>query len=235
MSCVNLSNRKVLESSVRKLLRSCIMVSQMYNVFLLSSKTIPFEQYYRLHLSGPNVAICETNSSNVFVLSQTSFSKNNFYFLHAVQEAVDAFTDVLKDFGFFQRLASYDPSKHPTHPTLPPTLKISNLAFCNRLSIFADFLRSSFIFPDFLRRFSSQFIHIRRRSSQFLHLGRLSSQFVIFADFLCSPLNMNSLTFKLQIVSNCFQTGDTTRAAILCLSTRTDNCVTRIYCPFWEK
>ena len=88
----------------------------MYFVFLLSSKKIPFEQYYRLHLSEPNVAICETKFNNVFVLSHTSFDKNIFYFLHAVQEAVDAFNDVLKYFGFFQRLAPYDPSKHPTHP-----------------------------------------------------------------------------------------------------------------------
>ena len=32
----------------------------MYNVFLLSSKKIPYEQYYGLHLSGPNVAIRKT-------------------------------------------------------------------------------------------------------------------------------------------------------------------------------
>ena len=85
-------------------------------VFLLSSKKIPFEQYYRLHLSGPNIAICETKSNNVIVLTHTSFDQNYFYFLHAVQEAVDAFIEVLKDFGFFQRLALYDPSKHPTQP-----------------------------------------------------------------------------------------------------------------------
>ena len=89
---------------------------RMYNVFLLSSKKIPFEQYHRLHLSGPNVAICETKSNNVFVITHTSFDQNNFYFLHAVQEAFDAFTEVLKDFGFFQRLAPYDPSIHPTQP-----------------------------------------------------------------------------------------------------------------------
>ena len=98
----------------------------MYNVFLLSSKKIPFEQYYRFHLSGPNVAICETKSNNVFVLSHTSFGKNNFYFLHAVQEAVEAFNNVLKDFGFFQRLAPCDPSKHPTKPN-PATHTQNNL------------------------------------------------------------------------------------------------------------
>ena len=73
----------------------------MYNVFLLSSKTIPFEQYYRLHVSGPTIAICETKSNNVFVLTQTSFDQKYFCFLHVVQEAVDAFNAVLNDFGFF--------------------------------------------------------------------------------------------------------------------------------------
>ena len=43
----------------------------MSNVFLLPSKKIPFEQYYRLHLPGPNVAICKTKSNNVFVLTHT--------------------------------------------------------------------------------------------------------------------------------------------------------------------
>ena len=88
----------------------------MYNAFLLSSKKIHFEQNYRLHLSGPNVAICETKSNRVFILTHISFNQNNFYFLHAVQEAVDAFNEVLKDFVFFQRQAPYGPSKHPTQP-----------------------------------------------------------------------------------------------------------------------
>ena len=77
----------------------------MYNIFLLSSKKIPFVQYYRLHISGHTIAICETQSSNVFVLAQKSFDQNQFYFLHAVQEAVDAFKAVLHDFGFFQKPA----------------------------------------------------------------------------------------------------------------------------------
>ena len=86
----------------------------MYNIFLLYSKKIPFEQYYRLNILGPNIAICEPKSNTVCVLTHTSFDQNNFYFLHAVQEVVDAFNDVLKALGFFQRLAPSDPSKHPT-------------------------------------------------------------------------------------------------------------------------
>ena len=88
----------------------------MYNVFLVSSKKIPFEQYYRLHVSGPAFAISETKSNNIFVLTHTSFDQNNFYFLHAVQEAVDSFNAVMEVFWFFKKLAPYDPSKHPTQP-----------------------------------------------------------------------------------------------------------------------
>ena len=90
----------------------------MYNVFLLPSKKIPFEQYYRLHVSGPKIAICEIKSNNVFVLTHTSFDQNNFYFLHAVQEAVDAFNAVLKDFGFFSKTSSLRPIQTP-NPAIP--------------------------------------------------------------------------------------------------------------------
>ena len=55
----------------------------LFNIFLLSSKKIPFEQYYRLHDSGSRIALYETNSSNVFVKDGTSFEQNNFYFLRA--------------------------------------------------------------------------------------------------------------------------------------------------------
>ena len=130
----------------------------MYNVFLLSSKKIPFEQYYRLHLSEPNVAICEKKSNKVFVLSHTSFDKNNFYFLHAVQEAVDAFNEVLKHFRFFNDCLRMIHQNTLFNTTLPPTLKTSNLAFCNRF----------FIFSDFHRRHPSQLLYLRRLSSQFL-------------------------------------------------------------------
>ena len=76
----------------------------LYNIFLLSSKKIPFEQYYRLPVWRPRIAICETNSSNVFVIDRSSFEQNIFYFLRAVQEVLDAFSSVLNDFGFSQKL-----------------------------------------------------------------------------------------------------------------------------------
>ena len=88
----------------------------MYNIFLLSKKKFPFEQYYRLHAAGSRVAICETTSNNVFVLPDSSFEQNNFVFLHALQEVVDVIKCVLQDFGYNQIFEKYDSVKHPTHP-----------------------------------------------------------------------------------------------------------------------
>ena len=86
----------------------------LYNIFLLCSKKVPFEQYYRLHFSEPRIAFRETNSNNVFLIDRTTFEQNNFCFL---QEVIDAFNSVLNDFGFSQKLEPYDPKKHPTQPT----------------------------------------------------------------------------------------------------------------------
>ena len=92
----------------------------LHNIFLSYSKNIPFEQFNRIHKSGPLIAICETNSSNVFVIDRTSFEQKNFYFLHAVQEAMNAFISVLMDFG----LEPYDPKKK--HSIQPPSSHHSN-------------------------------------------------------------------------------------------------------------
>ena len=67
-----LNNGTIAPSTLRALFKI------MYNVFLLSSKKIPFEQCYRLHLPGPNIAICGKKSNNVFVSTHTSFDQNNF-------------------------------------------------------------------------------------------------------------------------------------------------------------
>ena len=106
------------------------------------------------------------------------------------------------------------------NPTLQPILITSNLATCSSLVLFfADFLRSfdiffddflrSFVifFADFLRSFvifiadffRSFVIFLADFMSQFHLLRRLPSAFF---NYFCSSVNMNSLTFKLQTVSN---------------------------------
>ena len=80
-------------------------------------KKITFEQYSRIHLAGPKIAICETASNAVFVLNSTFTSKDQ-YFHTAIQEAIIAFNNILKDFGYTQTLEYYDPHVHQAHP--PP-------------------------------------------------------------------------------------------------------------------
>ena len=61
-------------------------------------KKITFEQYSRIHLDGPKIAICETTSKVVFVLN-SSFTCKDQYFRAAIQEAITAFNNTLQYFG----------------------------------------------------------------------------------------------------------------------------------------
>ena len=73
----------------------------LYNVTQIKKKKITFEQYSRIHLEGPKLALCETASNVVFVLNSSFTTKDN-YFRAAVREATDAFNYMLKDFGYTQ-------------------------------------------------------------------------------------------------------------------------------------
>ena len=87
----------------------------LYNVTQIKKKKMTFEQYSRIHLAGPKIAICETASNVVFVLN-SSFTTMDHYFRTALQEATDAFNNMLQDFGYTQKLEIYDPLQHQTHP-----------------------------------------------------------------------------------------------------------------------
>ena len=87
----------------------------LYNGTQIKKKKITFDQYSRIHLEGPKIAICETASNVVFVLN-SSFTTKDHYFRIALQEATDAFNNMLKDFGYTQKLEIYDPLQHQTHP-----------------------------------------------------------------------------------------------------------------------
>ena len=80
----------------------------LYNVTQIKKKTITIEQYSRIHDDAPKLAICETASNVVFVLN-SSFTTKDQYFRVAIQEATDAFNNMLKDFGYTQQLEIYDP------------------------------------------------------------------------------------------------------------------------------
>ena len=51
----------------------------LYNVTQIKKKHITFEQYSRLHVAGPKIAICETASNVVFVLNSAFTSKDQYF------------------------------------------------------------------------------------------------------------------------------------------------------------
>ena len=73
------------------------------NVTQIKKKKITFDQYSRIHLEGPKIAICETASNVVFVLNSSCTTKDH-YFHTALQEATDSFNNKLQDFGYTQKL-----------------------------------------------------------------------------------------------------------------------------------
>ena len=87
----------------------------LYNVANIKQKRITFEQYSRIHVAGPKIAICETASNVVFVLN-SSFTSKDQYFHVALQEATEAFNDMLRSFGYTQKLEINDPHQHQAHP-----------------------------------------------------------------------------------------------------------------------
>ena len=87
----------------------------LYNVTQIKKKHITFEQYSRLHVAGPKIAICETASNVVFVLN-SAFTSKDQYFQAALHEATNAFNEMLHSFGYTQKLEHYDPHQHQAHP-----------------------------------------------------------------------------------------------------------------------
>ena len=105
------------EINKNKITPKCLIAFSkvLYKVTQMKKKKITFEQYSRIHLEGPKIAICETASNVVFVLN-SSFTSKDQYFRTALQEATDVFNNMLKDFGYTQKLELYDPLQHQTHP-----------------------------------------------------------------------------------------------------------------------
>ena len=87
----------------------------LYHVTKIKKKRITFEQYSRIHVAGPKIAICETASNAVFVLN-SAFTSGDQYFKAALQEATNAFNNMLKDSGYTKKLELYDPHRHQAHP-----------------------------------------------------------------------------------------------------------------------
>ena len=88
----------------------------LYHVTQIKKKKITFEQYSRLHVAGPKIAICETASNLVFILN-SAFTSKDQYFKTALEEATQAFNNILNDFGYTQKLEPYNPNQHQAHPS----------------------------------------------------------------------------------------------------------------------
>ena len=71
-----------------------------------------------IHVEGPQIAICETISDNIFVLN-SQFSQKDPYLHATLQEAIDAFNNVLGDFGCHKKIEKYKSQIHPTQPKQP--------------------------------------------------------------------------------------------------------------------
>ena len=73
----------------------------LYNVCQITKNRFSFEQFCRIHVEGPKIAICETSSATVLILNSAFTTKDN-YFQVALDEAIDAFNATLTDFGYTQ-------------------------------------------------------------------------------------------------------------------------------------
>ena len=51
----------------------------LYNISQIKKKKITFEQYFRIHVAGPKVAICETTSKVVLVYTRLSLQETNTF------------------------------------------------------------------------------------------------------------------------------------------------------------
>ena len=89
---LEINNDQITHSTKRSFLKV------LYNLSNFQKKKINFEQYARLNLDGPKIAICETASNVVFVLNSSFTTKNN-YFQVAIDEACEAFNKVFLEFG----------------------------------------------------------------------------------------------------------------------------------------
>ena len=67
-----------LEINKNKITPKCLIafLKVLYIVTQIKKKKITFDQYSRIHLEGPKIAICETSSNVVFVLNSSFTSKD---------------------------------------------------------------------------------------------------------------------------------------------------------------
>ena len=86
----------------------------LYNVCQIRKKDITFEQYYRIHVHGPKIAICEITSDTVFVLNSAFTAKDNFF-------ASPSMRPSMPSMPFFWTLGTPNNSKNTTQQPIKST------------------------------------------------------------------------------------------------------------------
>ena len=106
-----------LEINKNKITPKCLMafLKVLYNVTQIKKKKLHLSNTRASTLKDPKLQFGKRHPMFFFVLN-SSFTSKDQYFRTALQEATDAFNNMLKDFGYTQKLKLYDPLHHQTHP-----------------------------------------------------------------------------------------------------------------------
>ena len=121
----------------------------MYKVFLLSSKKNPLNNIIAsMFLALPLQSVRQNQMTSLFSLIHPLI-RTTFIFYMLFKTPSMLLMNSSNILGSFNNWLPMIRQNILHNPTLPSTLKISNLTCCNHLFIFADFLRSSFIFQTF--------------------------------------------------------------------------------------
>ena len=86
----------------------------LYNVCQIRKKDITFEQYYRIHVHGPKIAICEITSDTVFVLNSAFTAKDKIF-------ASPSMRPSMHSMPFFWTLGTPNNSKNTTQQPIKST------------------------------------------------------------------------------------------------------------------
>ena len=72
-------------------------------------------------MDGQNIEICETTSNAVFLI-ESYFTKDNHYYQAALEDARQAFNDIVLDFGYHQKLRKKPTLSPNSHSSTTPAL-----------------------------------------------------------------------------------------------------------------
>ena len=142
----------------------------MYNIFLLSSKKIPFEQYYFSMFRDPPLQIVIPSQTTSFSLLIRLLTKAiSFFYMQykRLWTLLMQFLKVLASFKNWHRMTRRNTRPNILRQVLQPILKFSNMVYGNSFVIFfADFHHLSSTSPcNSFVIFFADFAHLSSTSS----------------------------------------------------------------------